>query len=708
MKRIKTITTARFCDNNTVPYSTKNKIKKNNNKIDKLETIKSNCDDGNHSNDKSKTTVRPVQNSTAAVKSSDILLCSIPLEKISNIFKTNYRHNDNTQKDRKILCLYCDRTFTNQKLYFKHSRRVHLISSVRRNSKRSLNAANSEFFGCSFCRNDKSTCYADDLNSLFNHLVNDHSDKYFACSLCIIKFQNKELLNIHNRNEHKEIHDLLQLSQITQQRQLSISKINSTSTTTTTTTTTTVTRTTRRSASVKDNLLQYATQTRSSRYRRENINYNMKSQSNTKNSIYMNTVEPMLSRLGIAQNRCPCNKRGNSQNSANSNILGFDNNLSYGNNSVNRKNSNELKLMEVNNKNGKPNTLPNFDGADNFNSSKCNFIFDDAFYENVTHNVNLNMACYLDGKIQSDTSPNPNTSTEGTDSNTKMQRQLFEATKLNTSSTFPTLLTNDQFGTNANKQNKTKKPITKNSWKWKWDSVKKYKYVNEGGKIVKKIKAPCYGLRDLSELDMWTQLSMRARYENSQSAISDAKSDEIKVIQQLNRILSTRHIPQIDLEQLDASVIKQEENIIEVVQDVIVDNVIENTVEIDFLQMMNLKRMNNTISSAKTISNINHNKLVLSGEWARPRCYICYECGYKLNTLKCIKEHIILRHPNVNTFYYEIVGRELMEGHLYNHYYIPSNALYMNYKYVRNNFSLNVTTGILRTSRIHENVSIQI
>jgi hypothetical protein len=288
---------------------------------------------------------------------------------------------------------------------------------------------------------------------------------------------------------------------------------------------------------------------------------------------------------------------------------------------------------------------------------------------------------------------------------------IHEATSLPTVTAFPTLLTVEQYGGSAaaaeqlrQQQNKTKKPITKNSWKWKWDCVKKYKYINEGGKIVKKVKQQQTGLRDLSKLDMWTQLAMRAKYESTQlqnsakeivTETDDSvanlirRQEKCKVVEQLNQILDTRLMPQINLEQDDQRVIKlekddEEELLQPMANDSAVqcdganDNVNEGASssaislqkpEVFVPELLNLRPVGDNVS---TTSNT---KVILSGEWARPRCYICYGCGAKLDNSKALEEHKTFRHPHIYSTHYEIVGRELLERDLYKFFFIPSKAL---------------------------------
>ncbi|XP_050072618.1 uncharacterized protein LOC126560703 [Anopheles maculipalpis] len=380
-----------------------------------------------------------------------------------------------------------------------------------------------------------------------------------------------------------------------------------------------------------------------------------------------------------------------------------------------------------------------------------NGVFDEDFYETVTQNVKNNLSCHLDGKLEAHApgAPSPMSPvavvpavrSTVVKSPVSTESKIHEATNLPAISVmFPTLLTVEQYGTDPKPTTssgtlsslsstslvKTKKPVTKNSWKWKWDFVKKYKYVNENGRIVKKIKQPTIGLRDLSKLDMWTQLTMRTKHElfqhrrgggNDQQrmlvprtscASASAKGEPIlmaevgaalrnekrAMVEQLDHILDARLLPHIDLEQNDQRIIKIEpvdqeaarEKPIGLSAEPVDDKAVitlpqvqssslvpwsnhqSRSRNVDFLQSLQLVQLNDHYQKTP---------VVLSGEWARPRCYICYGCGAKFNSLKQVEEHRIFRHPHVHSTFYEIVGRELIEKRLYKHFFIPFVALMM-------------------------------
>lgn len=160
---------------------------------------------------------------SSLINSSKGIICSLPLERLSGILGSLTQSKENSfksildvQNHNKILCLYCDRTFSSQKLHIKHTERAHKQSEGRRSSIRNTSNNNGvssssptssadAFSGCSFCTSNKlSPMVADDLDVLFNHIVDAHNDKYFACRECTTRFVNEDNLNNHLKNVHNQ------------------------------------------------------------------------------------------------------------------------------------------------------------------------------------------------------------------------------------------------------------------------------------------------------------------------------------------------------------------------------------------------------------------------------------------------------------------------------------------------------------------------
>ncbi|XP_063709060.1 LOW QUALITY PROTEIN: titin homolog [Culicoides brevitarsis] len=608
---------------------------------------------------------------TSLISSSKGIICSLPLERLSGILGSLTQSKENSNKSildvqnhNKILCLYCDRTFSSQKLHIKHTERAHKQSEGRRSSIRNTNTSNNNgissssptsstadaFSGCSFCTSNKlSPMVADDLDVLFNHIVEAHNDKYFACRECTTRFVNEDNLNNHLKNVHNQ--------EIPQKRpSLPVTKPLSV---------------------IVDFEDEIIARMQASKRDMDDVRLTRNAAKSMQDS-HLSAKEQMLMRLGIAQHRSPRtrkgakNRRGAPSESTPRSETYRPSRSRSGRTSatnLNASESNEFVIQRTKNE-------------------VLNCTFDEDFYETVSNNVRLNLSCHLDGKLNSNpTEPSPLSpvavcptvrstvvhNPQVTDS------EIHEATSLSTNTAFPTLLTADQYGKSVSASNKYKKPMTKNSWKWKWDLVKKYKYVNEGGKIVKKVKQPTSGLRDLSKLDMWTQLVMRKKHEDllatkeSDTSSKDeancaVRTEKRRIVEQLNCILDKRLLPQINVEQDEQRVIKKDPD----------EDEPKEQPSTSFASKKEDKDYIPEILKLLPSQQTTKSKLILSGEWARPRCYICFCCGAKFDTIKHLEEHKSGRHPHTSCTHYEVVGRELIEKQFFNNFYLPTKALELN------------------------------
>ncbi|XP_058065602.1 uncharacterized protein LOC131215231 [Anopheles bellator] len=773
---------------------------------------------------------------SAADKTKPSIVCSLPLDRLQSILavlKTNKQYlagtaggsgdaREDSSSTYKLLCLYCDRTFSNQLLMVKHTDRVHRIAKERRSSARVISAANGTDVSscCMLCHKGKVLNPAsEDLSQLFKHLIKAHSDRYHACEQCVLRFPSEDAREAHVEAIHPVVsgtrpkskaalkafspgHSIYNCTSSSSSKQCKTNKKTPSSTNVEAGAHQEVAsqgpvtdaeggygsnirlRSAHRNASTPESLDAGACQSKSKLFKKSE-------------RLIMRNAEPMLlSRLGIAQHRLPRQSRrllaAASTTSSDSLSASATVTTSNGGRGGRKKasvvsatdehlpencynkvtklktirstlnvpsptstatSSETADVVGSRSKNPSENLANSASGSSNCiatftaNLSRCcgpgtctgsnssstsgshtcattltastsssglassSGIFDEDFYESVNRNVHNNLSCHLDGKLATSTSSTPTplsllvsipaVRSTVVKSPLATESMIHEATNLPAVTvSFPTLLTVEQYGSDSISTSvavaKTKKPITKHSWKWKWHCVKKYKYVNENGRIVKKIKQPMQGLRDLTKLDMWTQLTMRTKHErmrNHASTVEEAldeqriaevgavlRQEKRIMVQQLNKILDSRLLPQIDLEQHDQRTIKVEPS---------PENDIDNhnydgnephvraalaqctsasvpSLEQDFLQSLQLLQM---------AQPGNHKSVVLSGEWARPRCYICYECGSKFATLKQIEEHRIFRHPHVHSTFYEIVGRELIENQLYKHFFIPLIAL---------------------------------
>ncbi|XP_037943536.1 uncharacterized protein LOC119676369 [Teleopsis dalmanni] len=626
---------------------------------------------------------------TSISKNND---CQYIQAKIDNTYKSNSNKKVHERANRN-LCLYCNKKFTSYKMQLKHVEKIHIQQKDRRSSCRNsqlpfvskkvnvntpiLQQSIENFPGCLFCKSGKShkiTTQTNDLNELFKHLTECHADKYFGCKICIIRFPNggklsKHMQLMHDKlskcNDTKSLSDNLTVDEITKLKKTRHKK------------------------------LQNVLSTDSSK---KNISSNSAS---IDNNIHFDAEEPILSRLGLTQNRLPNNRKGGRlrrENNLANLLLKSDQSTLLSSSSERMKGRSKLVKNSSINDDDVVFRVPT-----KTDLSSC--IFDDDFYKEIVTNVRNNLLYYIDGKIKDTNNVVPETAVvKDTFShicttivkspivtNSSADIEIHAATSLSATTAFPTLLTTEQYGSDVT--SKFRRPHTKNSWKWKWDSVKKFKFINEGGKIIKKMKQPMHGLRDLSKLDMWTQLTMRQKFEqntisnnvDNSSLIDSHRVEKQRLNNHLNNILDTRLFPNITLEQNEQAIVKIEhlsDTDSRFGTDGNRDNLLdESFTDHDFLTMLQL--------TPRKKDFISQPQLLLSGECVRPRCYLCMCCGAKFEKLKSLEEHKLYRHALIFATHYEVVGRDLVQDNLLRHLFIPKQAL--SYYATDNNYSINLS-----------------
>lgn len=139
------------------------------------------------------------------IDSKASLFVSVPLVKVHEILSSVKNAEGpsgeairSKKTTTRLLCLYCDRTFVSANLRQKHVDRCHSVKQGRRASSRFQSLQSSS--GCFLCSalNDKKHS----LYELFEHLTNDHASKYFACVKCEERFSTHQNLLDHNGVTH--------------------------------------------------------------------------------------------------------------------------------------------------------------------------------------------------------------------------------------------------------------------------------------------------------------------------------------------------------------------------------------------------------------------------------------------------------------------------------------------------------------------------
>lgn len=626
----------------------------------------------------------------------------------------------NSMNIDKSLCLYCDKAFlniTDQENHVEQQHKTILKISKGRGSRKSeritKNSSAEPFQGCFYCNNRKLITRCDDLEALFQHLVTTHTDVYYVCK-CRMRMQNKTALLNHKKSckiggeVQLENEDLVKNTNI-KRRTKKVQAKNEEQCDSL--------------SESEDNSSHYQTRTNAINKKSENCqnsnsivnrgNNNVARKKNTKlPSSSSSTIsscssskasdeytipltrqklkDPVVNSI-THKNRTTSNKKSSKALSTPSNILApyIDNSAPFSSSaSSTSSTSKTLRAKSSKIVNNPLIPIGNAEIVENsllpsITSNKTEVLsneFDEDFYKKISYNIRANLNCFIDGKADrlcnNKFNLDGNLNQKQSDSyHPSHDNEIHEATNFEDSTPpFPALLTAEQYGYGDSTPNKSKRQFTKNSWKWRWDLIKKYKYVNEGGKIVKKVKQITTGLKDLSQLDMWTQLSMRSRYENlnGQCVFDDDLNEKLsrrliktQHLEQLNGILDNRLTPEIHIEQLQQMLVKEE--LVE--SESVIEEFNENEISSDQQEVLS------SLQLARTDFNSSFSTASLSGEWARPRCFICIDCGQEFDLMKTLNDHKNSEHPYVVSAHYEVVGRENLEQKLYKNLFIPKKAL---------------------------------
>ncbi|CAG9854086.1 unnamed protein product [Phyllotreta striolata] len=632
------------------------------------------------------------------------LCCSVPLDKVQGVLITiNHPKCDEPKSTRKLLCLYCERSFAGSNLRSKHVERVHSVKKNRRLSsrKQQLNVT-----PCIYC--EKITSGENTLKELFHHLVTEHSDRYFGCLCCEERFLTNALLSDHIA----VLHPTVELSKtIVEAAQLEDFGVK-------------VTRS--RMKPPKEN--PPATSRKAKLKDLRNKKLTVKS-----SRIALNRRESK--RLQALAKLSDTQKKKKRQKPA----------------ERKQNNANKSETMKLN----KPasicvNPYPEFDSffrvkkitdhsIDNLKISSLTFddVFDKAFFNRIKCNIEENLLHHIDGKLfeneesESRISNFEKISTAQPEIQNAASDNFGCELSLNAVAPIAALSLNSQFGEDFESQIEYGSKPSKKKTQTKKDEVH-YKYFTR-----RKFQASILEHkenRDLSKLDIWTQLVIKKR---QQKIIDDKKTakeileytacDEYKnkmKKEELNRILDRRG-PFEDLREeankkaaldklnsVSEDSISQESfsEVREVLNGILnrVFAVTEQPAEAfkqatsaqtssksdlrEIPSFLNLRRASSLhfddeidrsdaitlICSSQDTENFEHpsnttrgkNELAeLSGEWARCRMYICAACGAKLPNMKYLLDHKTIYHQNVWVQHYEFVGNQ---SELYRHLSIPT------------------------------------
>lgn len=622
------------------------------------------------------------------------LYCSLPLNKVQDVLSTN-KIDDDVKKNKlpktKLLCLYCERTFVTPNLKLKHVDRCHSVKQERRCSSRFQNQQSAT--ACGFCNTLNNTNHS--LNDLFQHLVNNHPTKYFGCITCEERFPSLNLLQEHNLQLHG--------GNLTRKIDNKTRFKNKNKT--------------------KDDHHQHH------HHHQQQIEYKTRIQNRKVQSKHLQQNK----KVGVKSVKLGVKRTTRLQTK----ILEMS--------AKNMKKRSKAKLRNdalTSKRDERPQQRPTFNfsfdnlfttykkitdhSIDNLRISTLTFddVFDKAFFNKIKCNIQENLLNHLDGKLfKNEESESRISNFEKTNPQVDFQPgnnlenygceiSLNAATPIPSTSSTTTQLGDDiesqiEYGSKASKK---KNVIKKDEVHYKYFTRRKYQATLLENKEN----------RDLSKLDMWTQLVIKTRQQKiinesktEKEMLEYTKCDEYKSKlqrEELNRILDKRGpFEDLKIEASKMAAVQNADNeIFTEVRDVLND-LIENVLlinsetliksetasnEIDdeneMPSFLNLRRKTSNsndqiidqsdkitlICSSQETENFEENSIPrksdeiveLTGEWARSRIYICAACGSKLNSAKSLVDHKSIFHQYVWCQHYEFVGNQ---SELYRHLSIP-------------------------------------
>lgn len=704
-----------------------------------------------HQNDLNiKETNKKLQISALSDDLNASVCCSVPLEKIQGVLTPFHqvKSDEETPKSkpsRKLLCLYCDRSFVSANLRQKHVERIHFVKQNRRVSSRRQNQQLT-VTPCVFC--DKLNSTENTLKDLFQHLLNEHSNKYFGCLPCEERFLTAIYLTDHNSRQHE-----IQLPQTHVKRDPLPSNSDTFSRCPSTDETIKMEDITVEEVAVKV--------TRSKMNSKSEDPSN--SEENEVNSLLTKKKSAKLKelrnkKLTVKSSRITIKRRESKRIQAITKSVETQKKKRIKPSEKKAitkpkpEQTNSTNMVEKTAKSVSTciNPYPEFDSfyrvkkitdhsIDNLKISSLTFddVFDKAFFNRIKCNIEENLLHHIDGKLFN------NEESESRISNFEKISNLPQETQSSTSENYgceislnavtpvAALSLNSQFGEDFESQIEYGSKPSKKKSQTKSDEIVHYKYFTR-----RKFQASILEHkenRDLSKLDMWTQLVIKKRQQIILDEKKSAKElqeytagEEYKnriKREELNRILDRRG-PFEDLKEeaskkvaLDKLNSVSEDSIShesfsevrQVLNEILnrvftatecfetaIEEEVEKSVSVrtdvrEIPGYLNLRRSSSLpndeidrsdkitlICSSQETENFElptnqvrgKNEIVeLSGEWARCRMYICAACGAKLPNMKYLMEHKSLYHQNVWVQHYEFVGNQ---SELYRHLSIPT------------------------------------
>ncbi|XP_068633218.1 serine-rich adhesin for platelets-like [Battus philenor] len=495
-----------------------------------------------------------------------------------------------------FLCPFCDKTFISKQTASKHALRIHISSSKQ-----------DFLIDCLFCNHAES-----ESSNIIRHMVDSHPNQYFACLDCHTRFPSTSDLAEHKLN----VCEKLKLPYRSKLRQKSLeSKKNKTS-------------------PDSDTKESYHCENKDfpSSFNGIVISCELKPTqvhdgADIEDNITTNLILPSGKRIGhnvidknaiIVLDDIQWNKR-------------IPSNFSFHNTDTDQI----LSRLGVVHRSPRASESTKKDWPKTIHDANQKFekCFDTSFYTKVASNVQENLSKYLDGTFNTNRDPDLIIKT----------RKSKNCVVINTAEGFPILLAREQYSRTIFDGYLPRALAPRH--KWKWESSENDKLVINSCQMKRDSHLKKCIITYVSNLDIWTQLSMRKKFEDQfVSKPLEKKTEKQNIIsKELKEIIESREIPMTSSQSLKYTEKPASENF-------------------DFPAMLGLTPNTKPYELQPA---------VLSGEWVRPRCYVCCACGEQTRDSRALSVHISTQHPNAQVQHYEIVGEPLLNADILKHLYVP-------------------------------------
>ncbi|XP_011306525.1 uncharacterized protein [Fopius arisanus] len=276
--------------------------------------------------------------------------------------------------------------------------------------------------------------------------------------------------------------------------------------------------------------------------------------------------------------------------------------------------------------------------------------FDSSFYNHVSCNIRENLLHHLDGKLH----PSANSLASATCYQTNFYEPTQVQCPIDISLTAATPVDNKEYttGETQNSSEYAQKPGKVTSCHPRRVSFEKYNFPKKYDG-----KEPWTGIGDLSKFDISTQLTLRKKQQLLKDKLLVLESAKHDVNSEVSSDVIKDSGECADMSEVVCAIEEKDLNASNG------NDVSATQFTGEFGNFIRLRRWDDSPAETSRDEKIVYAEL--TGEWSRPRVYICGACSSKHQNLKDLEDHKVLSHPNVWCSHLEFSGDQTeLDKHL--------------------------------------------